>query len=572
MTLMLPIGSDNFGKFIEKNFDFVDKTLFIKEILDDASADAIVLTRPRRFGKTTALSMLHYFFAAEVIGRPTTGMFDKLKVAALGEQYMQHQGKYPVIFISLKEVKESNMSLALKKFSNEMSFLYREHQALLHSEKLTPSDKKTFQAMIDGCSDFTLLQASIKDLTYYLYLHHGVKPWVLLDEYDSPLHAAYAASRKTAADGTMPNADYFDQMVNFLRGMLGGLLKTNPYLERAVLTGILRISKESMFSGLNNVKVHSILDEKYTQHFGFTQPEVDVLLEKAGMLAQRDKVKQWYNGYQFGNQTLYNPWSINNFIDDGGKYKTYWVNTSDNALIYTLLKSAPLDFKVEFERLLANKSIEKDIDGHLVFRYLHHNISAVWSLLLFTGYLKPIDIKEIGLNTACQLVIPNQEVRNLFHRIIAEWLADGDPIESYGKFINSLITGDMVTFEKHLARILLHVVSYHDFATEPEAFYHGLMLGFTASLWETHIVQSNRESGSGRFDIVLLPRAPKQLAIIIELKIAKSKTTLKKAANDALKQIDARQYQTVLDTHGANRLLKIGIGFRDKLCVMVSGS
>lgn len=570
MSLILPIGSDNFGTFIEKNFDFVDKSLFIQEILDDAGTDAIVFTRPRRFGKTTALSMLHYFFASEILNRPTKGMFDKLKIAALGDKYMQHQGKYPVIFLTLKEVKEASFAEALDNMTELFVRLYDSHRYLADSSRLSEPQKATYQLLVSRKASHALLKDALRFLTECLYTHFGVKPWVLLDEYDSPLHTAYAASRKMSADGTAPNADYFDQMVDFLRGMLGSLLKTNPYLERAVLTGILRISKESMFSGLNNVKMHSILSNKYTEHFGFTQAEVDILLKKAEMLAHREKVKAWYNGYQFGDQTLYNPWSINNFISDGGKFKTYWVNTSDNQMIHMLLKAAPLDFKIEFERLLAGEQIEENINENVVFRYLHQEPQAVWSLLLFTGYLKPISVQESHRGAVCQLVIPNLEVKSLYCQIIEEWLADGDSIKSYGQFINSLIAGDMVTFEKHLARILLHVVSYHDFASEPEAFYHGLILGFTASLWETHVVQSNRESGSGRFDIALLPREPKQLAIIIELKIAKSKSTIRKAANDALAQIETRQYQAMLEAQKLARVLKIGIGFHDKQCVLVS--
>lgn len=567
-TLRLPLGYDNFGTFIDKKFNFVDKSLFIQEILDD-SAQAIVLTRPRRFGKTTALSMLQYFFAPEVLGHSTKGMFDNLKIAALGDTYMQHQGQYPVIFLSLKEIGANSMALSLDKISKAMSDLYREHQKLLHSKKLTLADKKAFQVILDGCFEPTLLQASFKDLGYYLYIHHGVKPWVLLDEYDSPLHAAYAVSA-AAPPKNKKAQQYFDDMVGFMRGLLGGLLKTNPYLERAVLTGILRISKESMFSGLNNIKIYSILSNKYTEHFGFTQEEVNSLLEQSHLLLHQDAVKKWYNGYQFGATTIYNPWSINNFIHDGGVFDTYWVNTSDNQLLYLLLNSAPLKFKIEFEQLLAGGSTAKDIDENLVFRYLHQDSGAIWSLLLFTGYLKPISITKVAEGNSCELVIPNQEVRQLYHKIIARWLADGEPVQLYTDFIKSLIAGDMKTFEHHLSQILLHVVSYHDFAKEPEAFYHGLMLGFTASLSETYILQSNREAGIGRFDILLLPRDPQQLGIIIELKIAQSKTAIKKAAEDALAQIETREYQAVLAAHKTMRLLKIGIGFRNKQCALMS--
>lgn len=570
MPLLLPIGSDNFGTFIEKKFDFVDKSLFIQEVFDNAGTDVTVLTRPRRFGKTTALSMLHYFLAPEILGRSTKGMFDNLKIAAKGDQYLQHQGKYPVIFVTLKGIKANTFDQAMEKLVELFVSLFESHRYLIDGSRLSESQKKTYQLFVNRNANRALMENGLFFLTECLYTHFGVKPWVLLDEYDSPLHAAYAASRQISADDGRSNANYFDEMVGFMRGLLGALLKTNPYLDRSVLTGILRISRESMFSGLNNVKVYSILDDKYAQHFGFTQAEVDDLLEKSNLYMHREQVKAWYNGYQFGNQIMYNPWSINNFIDDGGLFDTYWVNTSDNQLIQMLLQAAPLKFKIEFEQLLAGKSLEKNIDENLVFRYLHHEPDAIWSLLLFGGYLKPIAIKKTTAILSFELVIPNQEVRQLYHKIIAEWLADGESIKLYTDFISSLITGDIKTFEQHLARILQHIVSYHDFASEPEAFYHGLMLGFTASLSETYIVQSNRESGTGRFDIALIPRDPKQLAILMELKIAKSKTTIKKAANDALAQIEAMQYAAVFDSHKVTQVIKIGIGFRNKQCVLVS--
>lgn len=569
MKLRLPFGYDNFGIFIEKKFDFVDKTLFIKEILDDESTQAIVLTRPRRFGKTSALSMLQYFLAAEVLGISTKGMFANLKIATLGDAYMQHQGKYPVIFVSLKDIKASSMALALKKLSVVMTELYREHKVVLQSEQLDASDKKTFQAMIDGCSEPVLLQAGLKNLCYFLYIHYGVKPWILLDEYDTPLQAAYAISSGQGSN-KKKTSNYFNEMVEFMRGMLGGLLKTNPYLERAVLTGILRIARESMFSGLNNVAVYSILSNKYTDHFGFTQSEVDVLLEKSGLKTSREQVKAWYNGYLFGEQTIYNPWSIVNFIRDDGIFDAYWVNTSDNELLRELLSRAPLAFKAEFEELLTGKSIQKTLDERVVFRYLEQTGSAVWSLLLFAGYLKPVAIKETSFNFTCGLEIPNQEVRQLYHRIIAEWLSDGDDVLLYFELIKSVVVGNVQIFERHLARILLHVVSYHDFATEPEAFYHGLMLGFTASLSDSYIVQSNREAGVGRFDILLLPRAPQKLGLVLELKIAKSKTTISQAAKEALAQIKDCQYDAILAAHGVTSSLRIGIGFYGKDCQVVS--
>ncbi len=549
--MKLPIGYDDFGEIIEKGLNYVDKTLFIKEILDDINTKAIVITRPRRFGKTFNLSILYYFLAAEVMGKSTQGLFDQLEIFKCGDEYAQHQGKYPVVSITFKDIKSNNFKDANSKLYELMIGTYDQHSYLETSDRLTRNQRGLYEILMERKADQPQLENSLKILMECLYKHHGIKPWLLIDEYDTPIQAAYVNG-------------YYDKMIEFMRGMFGAALKNNPYLNKAVITGILRIAKESLFSGVNNLKVYSILSQNYSEHFGFTEPEVDNILNKSNLSEKSAEIKQWYNGYKVGRTTIYNPWSIVNCIQEKGTIKPYWINTSDNQLIKDLLKKSPLTIKKDFEELVEGNTVEKLIDEQMAFQYLNNNPEATWSLLLMAGYLNPVSSKDTDQGVFVELSIPNREVRNLYRQIIEQWLSNGYGIGWYNEFIESLLEGRIEEFKNHLEKVLLQIVSCHDVSKEPEAFYHGLLLGFMVSLNQTHEIKSNRESGLGRFDILIIPKNLAKSGIVMELKVKGEKETLEVCAHRALQQIEQKKYIEEFKQRGINKVIQIGIGFKGK--------
>lgn len=557
----LPIGYDNFRDVIENKLDFVDKSLFIKEIIDD-NTKAAVITRPRRFGKTLNLSMLHCFLSPTALGgQPTQGLFDRLKIAALGEAYMQHQGKYPVVFVSFKDVKDSRYEIAYKKMCALIKEVYQEHRYLLTSPNLYDEDKREYQMILQGKPlDEAVLSGSLKNLTKYLYQHHRVHPWLLMDEYDTPIQAAYVNG-------------YYDQMVNLLRGSFGAVLKTNPYLHKAVITGILRIAKESLFSGVNNLEIYSLLRLEYGQHFGFTEEEMDQLLEQAQLKEQAREIKTWYNGYQAGNTIVYNPWSVVNCIKQKGKLSSYWINTSDNQLIRDILVKSSIDFRGQFEFLLQGKPVEKLIDEGMVFSDIFKDELYTWTLLFSAGYLKVISQRETDQGLICLLDIPNREVRNLYRQIIERWLSNGYGVQWYNNFLNHLLNGNLNAFEEDLRHVMERTVSVHDTSHDPEAFYHGLMVGVTANLYQSKIyeISSNRESGYGRYDYMILSRDQDKPTLLLEFKRVEPEKDLellskklKQSAQKAVEQIGKTRYLTEAERRGCTYILKIGIAFCGK--------
>jgi hypothetical protein len=556
----LPIGYDNFRDIIDQKLTFVDKSLLIKSFLDDKGTQVTLITRPRRFGKTTNLSMLHHFFAEEVLGKPTKDLFTGLKIMQQGSEYLQHQGKYPVIALSFKDVKDGSFQSAYDNLCNLLSRTYAEHLLLLDSPKLTSRQKMDFEAIYERKAEESQVRSSLLDLCNCLYQHYGEKVILLLDEYDTPIQSGYAHG-------------YYDKIVGLIRHLLGASLKSNPYLHRAVLTGILRISKESLFSGLNNIEVYSLLRCEYSQYFGFTEAEVASLLKESGLAAELKEVRAWYNGYQVGNTVVYNPWSITNCIKRKGLLKPYWVNTSDNLLIKHLLVKSSTKFKHEFELLLEDKVVEKYIDENFVFPEINSSEAAVWSLLLMTGYLKVVASQETLQGSLCQLKIPNQEIRNLYRNIIEVWLSNGKGVEWYNEFIHNLLEGNVAAFKDNLSDIMLQTASVHDLAREPEAFYQGLMIGLTASIDKREYeIKSNRESGIGRYDIVIIPKDIHKLAILFELKSVKTSKQdedlsllLQQAAKEALLQIDKKVYDAEMQQRGINHVLKMALAFSGKV-------
>ncbi len=361
-----------------------------------------------------------------------------------------------------------------------------------------------------------------------------------------------------------------------MRGLFGAALKTNPYLEKAVITGVLRVAKESLFSGVNNLEVYSLLSDEYAQHFGFTEEEVDTILAKFNFLDKSNEIKEWYNGYQAGKIVIYNPWSIANCIKQNGNLKPYWVNTSDNQLIKDLFKKANEEFKKDFGLLIANDPLDKAIDEHVVFSDLDNDPMAIWSLLLMSGYLKGISkgYTEEGLEK-CELAIPNMEVMSIYKRTIKEWLSNGKGIEWYDRFIESVLNGQVNELEENLQHIMLQTVSSHDVSQKPEAFYQGLFIGFTLGIDKNQYeIKSNRESGYGRYDIAIIPKSSDKLAIVFEFKSVKLKkfdeVKLLKVANEALKQIDELSYETDLQARGITQVCKIGVAFSGKRLKLAS--
>lgn len=557
--MRLPIGCSDFKKVIDENFDFVDKSLLIKEIVDDA--EVILITRPRRFGKTLNMSMLRYFFESN--RSDTTHLFNNLKITHEKEHCVKHQGQYPVIYLTLKDVKEQSYQSAFEKILHIIGNVYDEFSnVLLNSDRLTDFQKRKINNILEGRASQTEVEDSLRMMSKFLYDHYGKNVCILIDEYDTPIQSGYLNG-------------YYNEIVGLFRNLFSAALKDNPCLFKSVLTGILRISKESLFSGLNNLKVYSVSHPKYGAYFGFTENEVKALLLQSGLEKNSAEIKDWYNGYQIGDHVLYNPWSIINCLQDKGVLGPYWVNTSDNALIKTLLLKSSEGFKERFELLLEGNSIERLIDENFVYPDLmKNNESAVWSLLLMTGYLKINSCQKTDQGTLCHLKIPNREIRNLYRSIIEQWLANGYGVEWYNQFLEHLLDGDMEAFERDLTHILEQTVSSHDVGKEPESFYHGFMIGMTASLYgrSDYETKSNRESGYGRYDYLILSNNLDKLTILFEFKkvslpegkLTEAKIILNKSAQEALTQINTQSYLAEIKQRGIKNILKIGISFSGK--------
>ncbi len=406
--------------------------------------------------------------------------------------------------------------------------------------------------IIKGEAQQERVKDALQDLCKYLYKHYTIKPWLLIDEYDTPIQASFVHG-------------YYEEMIGFMRNMFGAALKTNPYLYKAVITGILRVSKESLFSGLNNIRVYSTLQTRYCQYFGFTEQEVNYILQECDLKDKADEIKHWYNGYQFGNTVVYNPWSIVNCVHEDGALQPYWVNTSGNDLIRDLVIKSNLEFKQQFENLLQGIPIKTIIDEHVTFGDLHDNQVAVWSLLLAAGYIKGTSIERSIHGLLCTIEIPNLEVKSLYNRMIEQWLSRNQDIMWYNRFLENLLQGRIDEFAENLKDVMLQIASVHDMAREPEAFYHGLMLGLTASLdFKQYELKSNKESGYGRYDIVIIPKDISQRAIILELKRAKSKRRIEREAKAALAQIKTSNYTSEIEQRGIQKLTQIGLAFYGK--------
>ena len=546
----MPVGVDNFREMVSRDYYFVDKTNFIRELLDN-KAMVTLITRPRRFGKTLAMRMLQEFFDINAAGRDT---FKGLNISRAGEKYMQHRGKYPVIFFSLKDIATGNYQDALRDLCGKISDLYAEYGFLAESPALNEREKEYFLSVYNIADHEQYGRdkwgKSLKMLTVYLWKHYGVKTILLLDEYDAPIQHAWE-------DG------YYEDMIRFMRQFYSEVLKGNDALEFSVLTGVLRVAKESIFSGLNNLKVCSVLSEDYSDIFGFTGQEV---ARMAADLQREDKlpeIRAWYDGYSFGGSEIYNPWSVIMYFDAKCKPAPYWVNTSGNGIIKYMLDRLDGRGREDLQSLMDGNTISKQVQEGIIYEEIGSNADDLYTMLLTTGYLKCTSSQDSLLGTYMDLQIPNLEILRLFTREIAQNFTGYRGVSDITNMMDEMLKGNAVLFEEDLNRILRNSVSYHD-AANGESFYHGMMLGFCVLLKDSHIVESNRESGYGRFDLALIPTDRRYYGVIMEFKRAADEGQLEEKALEALAQIEELSYIAEFQQRQIEKVWKYGIAFCGK--------
>ncbi len=553
----IPIGQSDFKTVVTERY-YIDKTLYIKEVID--ADTSLLATRPRRFGKTLNMTMLKYFYD---IREDHRALFKGLKIETEeGGKYMEKCGKYPVIYLTFKDLKSLEWKEMCESFSTTVCNAVQDFQHIFDS--WSKEGKTPFKSIeVEILTRFFTNSPKLSDFQHVLrYLckilsqHYGQKAVILIDEYDTPVIASYSNG-------------YYKEMINLMKDFLGGGLKDNIYLEKGVLTGITRVAKESMFSGLNNFDVFSILDAKMSDKFGFTQAEVDTFLSDYGLFHTREEVKLWYDSYQFGEIDIYNPWSVLNFVDKGGKnFSTFWANSSDNALIQEVMFNKEASIRNHLEDLIQGKWLKIRLEENLAFGELYRNVDAVWNLLLFGGYLTYRNIEsEYGVSY-CEVKIPNIEISSIFRRFIMQWVEA--PIQHAGHedMLQALLTGQIGIFKKIFQRFVEAVFSYHDTAGDmPEKFYHAFFLGLMVKLEAQYHIFSNKEIGYGRADICLVPRKDKQkIGIIIELKSPDKadKETLTMGLQIAEKQIITRNYAAVMKEYEIPNFVALAISVQGK--------
>ena len=536
MPKVISIGNQGFEDIRKENHFYVDKTEFIREWWE--SGDSITLiTRPRRFGKTLNMDMLKCFFSNQYAER--RDLFEGLTIWK-AEKYRSIQGTYPVIYLSFADVKQTNYEDAVKKIKRILSDLYQQYVFLLQEDCMTEMQKKQFSE-VSPQMDHVTAQCALQDLAHYLYQFYGKKVILLLDEYDTPMQEAYVYG-------------YWKEFTAFIRSMFNSAFKTNPYLERAVMTGITRVSKESVFSDLNNLNVVTTTSEEYETCFGFTEQEVFAALDNFDLNEYKDQVKEWYDGFVFGKRKdIYNPWSITNFLDKK-KFDAYWAATSSNNLVSRLIQTASPEIKEQMELLLQNKEIVVHFDEQIIFEQLDHNENAIWSLLLASGYLKSVEIEYRGLlrEKWYYLQITNLETMGMFMAMFRGWFEVSNSV--YNRFVKALLKGNVREMNAYMNEVALATFSNFDSGihpsskTQPERFYHGFVLGLLVELRDRYQVKSNRESGYGRYDVMLIPRNVADDAMILEFKVfdAEEENSLRDTVKSALHQIVERQYDAEL--------------------------
>ncbi len=556
MEPVISIGKQDFISLRENQYFYIDKTDFIRQWWESGD-DITLITRPRRFGKTLNMSMLCSFFSMQYAGRGD--LFEGLSIWK-DEKFQKLQGTYPVIFISFADVKQTNYNDAIQKVKNIIVDAYLQYPKLSQSEKLTELERKQI-ARIQGDMSDVDAQDALKNLSGYLYRCYGEKVILLLDEYDTPMQEAYIHG-------------YWDAFTGFMRSLFNAAFKTNPYLERAVMTGITRISKESVFSDLNNLMVITTTSEPYADCFGFTEQEVFAALDEFGMSGKKDEVKQWYDGFSFGSKKdIYNPWSITNYLKEK-KLKPYWAATSSNGLISRLLQTASADMKSQMEKLLNGENVVVSFDEQIVFNQLEQDENAVWSLLVASGYLKVEEVEYRGMTLEpwYHLNITNLETVSMFSGMFRGWFAAVSP--NYNGFITALLEGNVKAMNLYMNDVALTTFSSFDTGTyaserrQPERFYHGFVLGLLVELRDRYEVRSNRESGYGRYDVMLIPKNTRDAAMVFEFKVREpdAEKTLADTVETALGQIRTKRYDAELIARGIKqrRIRHYGFAFEGK--------
>ena len=558
MARTVAIGIQDFETIITNDCFYIDKTHFIKEWWENRDSVTLI-TRPRRFGKTLNMSMLECFFSLEYADKGN--LFENLAIWK-EEKYRNLQGTYPVISLSFANVKADTFEKTKIRICQILTDLYIKYDFLKDSGVLTEKDREYFDRVSEDMPE-TDATISLHRLCDYVKRYYGKKPIMLLDEYDTPMQEAYVYG-------------YWEEIVSFTRTLFNAAFKTNPCLERAVMTGITRVSKESVFSDLNNLKAVTTTSGEYAEAFGFTEEEVFAGMDEQG-LTQKEEVKKWYDGFTFGNKRdIYNPWSILNYLDTG-KFGTYWANTSSNSLVGKLLRESSPEIKENFHELLMGKSLKVSIDEQIIYNQLDDDENSIWSLLLAGGYLKVLSLHDDALKSEWgdvqyELALTNIEVRNMFASMIRGWFK-GKSRREYNGFIHALLNGDTNLMNLYMEKVVLSSISYFDTGnrpsvSEPERFYHGLVLGLLVELYDKYVITSNRESGYGRYDVLMEPKEKEEPAIILEFKVRnpKEEQSLEETADAALRQIEEKRYAQALAERGFSHedICKYGFAFEGK--------
>ncbi len=564
MARTVGIGNQSFEVIRREDYFYIDKTPFIKEWWESGD-NVTLIARPRRFGKTLTMDMIESFFSIKYAGRDD--LFRGLRIWD-NEKFRKLQGTYPVINLTFANIKESNYDSAREKICHMLSNLYSEYEFLLDSDVLGNRGKRFFESVSEDMND-TAATMAIHQLSIYLSRYYGKKVIILLDEYDTPMEEAYVNG-------------YWEEMVSFTRSMFNAAFKTNPYLERAIMTGITRVGKESIFSDLNNLEVITTTSEAYGDCFGFTEEEVFAALDEFGLSDRKREVKDWYDGFTFGGRRdIYNPWSILNYLDKK-RLSAYWANSSSNSLAGKLIREGSKDLKIKFESLLRGETVTEEIDEQIVYDQLNDSDQAIWSLLLASGYLKVRNLKEYisdfgEWKEEYELELTNFEVRTMFQKMVRKWFAA--PSAGYNDFIKALLLGNVKAMNTYMNRVALTTFSYFDTGKnpseeEPERFYHGFVLGLMVELADRYILTSNRESGFGRYDVMLEPRRQEEDRIILEFKVKDTddEKELSDTVKEALAQIDRQKYEVMLMEKGvpAEKIRKYGFAFSGKK-VLIGG-
>ena len=544
----LPIGVSDYRE-ASTNYYYVDKTLLIKDFLDERSKVSL-FTRPRRFGKTLNMDMLRTFI--EKTDEDTSVYFRDKKIWACGKRYRDDQGKYPVVFLSFKDVKCLSWDETYQTITKLIAMEFRRHSELVSSSALSAYEKKQVSLLSMGNASEVDYQMSLQTLTLLLHKHHGVAPIIIIDEYDTPIQQGHVNG-------------FYDKVVGFMRNLFSGGLKDNPHLSFGFLTGILRVAKESIFSGLNNLKINSILDDRYSEYFGFTSDEVQEMAEYYGAAEKYQELCDWYDGYRFGQTDIFNPWSVIGYFNNECRPRAFWQSTGSNDIISEVLSVATPDIMERLELLMQGKSFVTHIDTGVIYPQLQNNPSSIYSFLLVTGYLKAVKYDQpYGEDYMCEVALPNKEISFVYSKEILSQLDSVIPRACAIGIQEAIYKMNVDELKEKLAEFLMKTISFHDASSE--AFYHGLVLGLCAMLDDRYRITSNREAGEGRFDIQMLPLNKKLPGILIELKAGQGCTEeqLETLANAALQQINDRAYGTELISLGIHSIVKYGIAFSGK--------